>query len=161
MRPQMKSTIIWSLLGLSLALNVALGIGDLRGTAAGRIAGRPAEDDHCLLDRLELDGDQQRRLGEMRRKMHDKRAAYWQRATAIKGELAEAISATNPDRAALHTQLERYAENQAAMQRAVAEHLRGVNAMLRPEQRETFRALLRTEMFRGIRSSRTGSEDAP
>ena len=56
---------------------------------------------------------------------------------------------------------DRYAENQAAMQRAVAVHLRGVNAMLRPEQRETFRALLRTEMFRGIRSSRTGPEDAP
>jgi len=155
MRPQVKSTIIWSLLGLSLALNVALGIGHLRGDAAPTTAAPAVDHDYCLLDQLDLDGDQQRRLAEMRRKMHEKRAEYWQRATAIKGELAEAISAAELDRAALDTQLDRYAETQAAMQRAVAEHLLGVSAMLRPEQRDAFRTLLRTEMFQGIRSTRS------
>ncbi len=94
MRPQVKSTILWSILGLSLALNAALGIGHLRGAAAGKAAAPPAEDGDCLLDRLELDGDQQRRFAEMRSKMHEKRADYWQRANAIKAEMAEAISAT-------------------------------------------------------------------
>ncbi|MFO8071501.1 MAG: periplasmic heavy metal sensor [Polyangia bacterium] len=161
MRPQVKSTILWSLLGLSLALNAALGIGHLR-SAAARTAGDPqARDDYCLLDQLELDGDQQRRLAEMRRVMHAKRAAYLKRAAAIKVELAEAISATEVDRAALDTQLDRYAEGQAEMQRTVVEHLLGVSAMLRPEQRDAFRTLLRTEMFRGIRSARGRTAGEP
>jgi len=163
MRPQVKSTILFSALGLSLALNAALLIGHLRdrGAAAGPSAAPPAGEGYCLLDRLELDAGQQRRLSEMRRHMQDKRRAYWQRAAAIKGELAEAIGAAQAERAALDAPLERYAENQAAMQHAVAEHLLGVSAMLRPEQRETFRTLLRTEMFRGIRPSPGTPDDTP
>ncbi len=157
MRPQMKSTLIWSLLGLSLALNAALAVGHLRGSTARKksSAGEPAEGGYCLLDKLELDADQKRRLAAMQRSMHDKRAAYWQRASAIKRELAEALSRAQADRAALNAQLDRYAANQAAMQRAVAEHLLGVSALLRPEQREAFSTLLRTEMFSGIRSDRS------
>jgi Spy/CpxP family protein refolding chaperone len=155
MRTQVKSTIILSLLGLSLALNAALGIGYFCGVEEKTSAASPDEDGYCLLDRLDLDTEQQRRLAEMRRKMREKRADYWQRATTIKIELAQTISTTKTDRTALDAHLERYAENQAAMQRAVAEHLLGVNAMLHPEQRDTFRTLLRTEMFRGIRSSRS------
>jgi Spy/CpxP family protein refolding chaperone len=156
MRPQVKSTILFSVLGLSLALNAALLIGHLRGQAT-----TTGSDDYCLLDRLELDTGQQRQLAEMRRGMREKRSAYWQRATAIKVELAQAICAAQVDRAALDVQLERYAANQAAMQRAVAEHLLGVSAMLRPEQREAFRTLLRAEMFRGIRPSRSKPTGAP
>ena len=163
MRPQVKSTIIFSVLGLSLALNAALLIEHLRGekTPAKPPATHQVEDDYCLLDSLELDPEQQRRLAEMRRLMHGKRNAYRQRASAIKVELAEAICAAQVDRAALDAQLERYAENQAAMQRAVAEHLLGVGAMLRPGQRDTFRTLLRTEMFRGILLSRSKPAGAP
>ncbi len=162
MRPQVKSTIILSLLGLSVALNVAMAIGYVRGTERPIAhATRADDEDYCLLDELELDAEQKRRLAEMRRTMQEARAAYWRRASTIKAELAEAILAAHDSSADVHGQLERYAENQAAMQRAVAEHLHRVNAMLRPEQRETFRTLLRTEMFRGIRPSRTGPEDAP
>jgi len=161
MRPPMKSTLIWSLLGLSLALNVALAVGYLqRSTARAERSGEQAGSGHCLLDRLELDGEQKRRLTALRRSMQDKRAAYWQRASAIKRELAEALSAPPADRAALNAQLDRYAANQAAMQRAVAEHLLGVSALLRPEQREAFSTLLRTEMFSGIRSDRSTPEGA-
>jgi hypothetical protein len=163
MRPQVKSTIILSGLGLSLALNAAMAIGQLRGSAQRKDspAARRAGEEYCLLDQLELDAEQQRLLAEMRRRMHKKRGAYWQSATAIKVELADAICAAPADRAALDAQLERYAKNQAAMQRGVAEHLLGVNAMLRPEQREGFRRLLRTQMFRGIRSSRGKPAGAP
>jgi Spy/CpxP family protein refolding chaperone len=154
MRPQVKSTIISSLLGLSLALNAALAVGYFRGAAKKTDAAPTAEDGYCLLDRLEFDTAQQRRLADMRQRMREERAAYWARATEIKRELAEAISAAQVDRTTLDAELERYAENQAAMQRAVAEHLIGVGAMLRPEQRDEFRTLLRTEMFHGIRSSR-------
>lgn len=149
----MKTTLLWSLLGLSLALNAALAIGHLRSEAARNgPPGDDAKDGQCLLDRLSLDREQQLRLAEMRRTMRERRTAYWRQAEAIKGELAEAICSSDMQPGALDAQLTRYAENQAAMQRAVAEHLRGVNAMLRPEQREGFRNLLRTEMFRGIRS---------
>jgi len=162
MRPRVKSTVLWSICGLSLALNAALAAGQLRGGVAE--AEPPAASlvarESCLLDRLELDAVQQRRLGAMRRTMQGKRAAYWQRAAAIKGELAEALSATRADRATLDAPLERYAENQAAMQRAVAEHLLGVSAMLRPAQREVFKTLLRAEMFQGIRSTRSAPAGA-
>jgi hypothetical protein len=160
MRPQVKSTIVWSLLGLSLALNVALAIGHF-WVAAQKTIAPSGTDDYCLLDSLDLDHKQQGRLAEMRRKMHEKRAAYWQTATAIKAELAEVISAAQPDRFGLDTQLERYADNQKAMQRAVADHLLGVNAMLHPEQRGEFRTLLRTEMFKGIRPSKSMPNGAP
>jgi len=153
MRPQVKTTIIFSLLGLSLALNAVLAIGYVGGAGGRTAAAAPTGKDYCLLDRLDLDTAQQRRLADMRKKMHEKRAAYWKRGTEIKSELAKSISAAQVDRIALGAQLERYAKNQAAMQRAVAEHLVGVGAMLRPEQRDEFLTLLRTEMFRGIRSS--------
>jgi len=161
MRPQVKSTLIWSLLGLSVALNAALVTGFVHGAAEKAPCAPPAGDDHCLLDRLDLDAEQKRRLAEMRRKMHEKRDSYRERASAIKAKLAEAISASRANRDALDALLERYAGNQAAMQRAVAEHLLGVCAMLRPEQREEFRLLLRTEMFRGIRSSWSTPAGAP
>jgi Spy/CpxP family protein refolding chaperone len=153
MRPQVKSTLISSFLGLSLALNAALSIGYFRSVEEKTAVASSNADGYCLLDRLDLDVEQQRRLAEMRRKMREKRANYWQRATAMRIELAQAISTTKTDKANLSAQLKRYAANQAAMQRAVAQHLLEVNAMLRPEQRDTFRTLLRTEMFRGIRSS--------
>ena len=154
MRPQMKTTILASMLGLSLALNAALAIGHLRSLDTNRStpADHQASDDYCLLDSLELDAAQQQRLAEMRRRMHEKRTAFWQQANAIKADLADAICSVDRNHEGLDVHLERYAKNQAAMQRAVAEHLRDVNAMLRPEQRDGFRALLRTEMFRGIRS---------
>jgi len=161
MRPQVKSTILWSLLGLSLAVNAVLCMGYLRGAEARTAAALPAEDDYCLLDRLALDGDQQRRLAEMRRKMQEKRATFRQRAAVIKEELAEAISAPKADRSLLDAQLARYAENQAAMQRAAAEHLLGVAAMLRSEQLDEFRTLLSTEMFRGIRPSHDKTAGEP
>lgn len=154
MRPQVKTTILASVLGLSLALNAALAIGHLRSGDTNRSApaGHQATDAYCLLDTLDLDAAQQQRLAEMRRRMHGKRTAFWQQANTIKADLADAICSADRNQEGLDSNLKRYAKNQAAMQRAVAEHLRDVNAMLRPEQRDGFRALLRTEMFRGIQS---------
>lgn len=161
MRPRVKSTIVFSILGLSLAMNAALAIGLLRGVPEHNRAAAPAGSNYCLLDRLDLDNGQKRRLAAMRRRMHEKRSAYWQRATAIKVELAEAICAAPADHGLLEVQLARYAANQAEMQRAVADHLLGVNAMLRPAQRDAFRTLLRNEMFRGIRPSPDATTGAP
>jgi hypothetical protein len=157
MRPQVKTTILVAVLGLSLALNVSLAIGFLRkaGTRDGESAGPDARGTRCLLDRLQLDHPQRQRLLEMRREMQKRRAAFWQRSAAIKTELAGAICAAGPSHPQLDALLDRYAKNQAQMQRAVADHLLGVNAMLRPDQREKFRDLLRTEMFRGISSPAT------
>ena len=152
MRPQMKITILASLLGLSVALNVAFGIGTLHktGTSEQGVPVADAPRGQCLVDSLKLDTAQQERLSEMRRKMDDKRAAFWQRAAAIKAELAEAICASKSDRTGIDPLLSEYSKNQAGMQRAVAEHLSNVNNMLRPKQQEEFRMLLRSKMFRGI-----------
>lgn len=157
----MSSTVLLSLLGLSLALNVGLLLGQGWRPETPPASDAAAGDGGCLLDELQLDAEQREQLGEMRRKMHEKRAAYWRRTSALRAELADAICAAVEEEADLDAELERYAENQVAMQRAVAEHLRAVNAMLRPEQRATFRALLRREMFGGIRSPETEREDAP
>jgi len=152
----MKTTLLLSALGLSLALNVALGIGHLRARSSSATIARGIDRDPCLLDRLKLDDGQRLRLREMRRRMHEKRALFFQRSSAIKAGLAEAIGAASSSRTQLDAELARYAENQAAMQRAVAEHLVAVSAMLRPEQRDGFRTLLQSEMFSGIRSPGAG-----
>lgn len=152
MRPQVKITILASVLGLSVALNVSLGIGYLLRADTG---------EQCMLDRLQLDSKQRARLSEMRRKMQDKRAAFWRRSAEIKAELAEAICASRSSRTQLDPLLDRFAENQAGMQRAVAGHLLDVNAMLRSDQQEAFRVLLRTEMFRGIRTLAARAVDEP
>jgi len=152
MRPQVKTTFLASVLGLSLALNVSLGIGYLLGADAGQ---------QCMLDKLQLDAKQRAYLSKMRRKMQEKRETFWRRSAAIKAELAEAICAPGSGLAQLDPLLDRFAENQAGMQRAVAAHLSDVNAMLRPGQQEAFRVLLRTEMFRGIRTLPAGAAEEP
>jgi hypothetical protein len=155
----MKTTLLMSALGLSVALNVSLAWGQLRG--AGTSADQDPNSSECLLDRLELDDEQRGRLSKMRKKMLDKRTAFWRGSAAIKTALAEAISAEGSSRARLDELLGRYAESQAGMQRAVADHLLEVSAMLRSDQREEFRILLRTEMFRGIRSPPTAAPRRP
>jgi len=163
MRPQVKTSILISVLGLSLAFNASLAIGHLRGpdeSVSLSVDSGKAER-FCLLDRLDLDSGQRQRLAEMRGKMQARRAEYWKQTNIIKAELAEAICYPDADREALDKLLNRYAKNQASMQRAVADHLLGVNAMLRPDQRKEFRKLLRSEMFRGIRSMSSGVLDRP
>jgi hypothetical protein len=155
----MKTTLLMSALGLSVALNVSLAWGQLQGAGTG--ADQDLNNSECLLDRLELDDEQRARLSEMRDKMRDRRTAFWRRSAAIKAELAEAISTEGAGRERLDDLLERYANGQAGMQRAVADHLLAVNAMLRSDQREEFRILLRTEMFRGIRSPTTAAPGRP
>jgi hypothetical protein len=114
-----------------------------------------------MLDRLQLDAKQQARLSEMRRGVQEKRKTFWRRSAAIRAELAKGICASDSSRAQIEPLLDRFAENQAEMQRAVAGHLLDVNAMLRPDQQEEFRVLLRTEMFRGIRALPAGAADKP
>ena len=152
MRPQVKTTILASVLGLSVALNISLGIGYLL---------RADSVEQCMLDRLQLDAAQRERLSEMRRIMQEKRETFWRRSAAIKADLAEAICTSGSSRTRLDSLLDRFAENQAGMQRAVAGHLSEVNAMLRPDQQEEFRVLLRTEMFRGIRTLPAGAAVEP
>jgi Zn-dependent oligopeptidase len=160
MHPRVRTTLLLSLLGLSVALNVSLLLGLQRRAAAAPAAKGEAASD-CLLDRLQLDTEQRRRLAAMRQRMHQRRARYWQRTAALRAELAAAICAPAPDAAGLDGLLERYAAEQAAMQRAVADHLVGVNGLLRPGQRQAFRALLRREMFSGIRKLSQAAGAAP
>lgn len=163
MRPQVKTTLLVTVLGLSLALNASLAVGYLTQARADArpAAGPETRPNGCLLDRLRLGEAQRSRLAEMRRRMRQVRAAYWKRSRALRRELADAISAPEPGDEKLGALLRRFAEDQAAMQRAAADHLVAVSAMLRPGQREVFRTLLRTEMFRGIRSAPPGEQAAP
>ncbi len=152
MRAQVKTTVLLSALGLSVALNLSLGVGHMFRARArepgGRVRG--ATSGRCLLDRLDLDARQRESLSVLRQTMRGKRAAFWRRAAALKAELAEAIYVSGSDRAQLDRLLEEFAQNQADMQVAVVDHLVSVKSMLHPGQREEFRTLLRTEMFRGI-----------
>jgi len=157
MRPQVKTTILFAGLGLSLAMNAAFAIGILRraGAAPPRETATTARTTPplCLLDRLKLDSAQRAELARMRQRLQVKREAYWRRTAAIKAELAEAICAPDPRSGRLDRLLARFAREQSEMQRSVTEHLRKVGAMLRPEQRARFHELLRTQMFRGLRSA--------
>jgi len=163
MRPQVKTTLLISGLGLSLAMNVAFTIGALRraDAAAPRDAASRTTPPFCLLERLQLDSGQRARLAKMRQRLQVKRSAFWRRSAAIKANLADAICAphTRPER--LESLLARYAHEQSEMQRSVTDHLRQVGAMLRPDQRDTFHALLRTEMFHGLRKAPASTERRP
>lgn len=163
MRPQVKTTILASVLALSLALNVSLVLGALSRAdeRSGAPADRGDDDERCMLDRLQLDAEQRERLAVLRREMLAKRRAFWQRSAGIKTELADAICAQTSDRERIDSLLLRYSENQAAMQREVVEHLSRVHAMLRPEQREQLHALLRTDIFHGTRPFPDEAPEAP
>lgn len=153
MRSRVTTTILASALGLSLALNASLVIGTLRQADASPpedVAQGEAEE-HCLLDRLQLDEEQRERLALLRREMLSKRRAFWQRSSRIKAALADAICEEDVDRGRIDSLLSQYAEEQAGMQREIVAHLSRVHAMLRADQREHFHELLRTEMFRGAR----------
>jgi len=160
MRPQVKTTVFVSILSLSLALNLSFAIGYLGNDRSGgesNVESSGGADIQCLLDMLDLDKNQQKRLSGMRQRMNEKRVSFWQRSSEIKTALASAIC--DSSRSRLDSLLDNYAENQASMQRAVANHLTEVNEMLRPEQRESFRKLLMTGMFRGIRPTRAGDKE--
>lgn len=154
MRPQVKTTILLAGLGLSLAMNAAFAIGTFRRAGAAAPSQRTSRTTAplCLLDRLELDSAQRARLAKMRQRLQVKRETFWRRSAAIKAELADAICAQDTRSGRLDRLLVRYAREQSEMQRSVTDHLRQVGAMLRTDQREQFHELLRTEMFRGLRS---------
>lgn len=155
MRPQVKTTLLLAGLGLSLAMNAAFAIGTFRraGAAAPREQTSRTTAPLCLLDRLQLDSAQRAKLAEMRQRLQVKRETFWRRSAAIKAELADAICAQDTRSGKLDRLLARYAREQSRMQRSVTDHLRQVGAMLRPDQRKRFHRLLRTEMFRGLRSA--------
>lgn len=154
MRSNVKTTILVSLLGFSLALNLSQAIGwpPQPDPGAGRATAAADSQDLCLVDRMELDGGQREKLLELRSVMQAKRTCYWERCAEIKERLADAICAPSSRGDLLDPLLEDYLNNQAEMQRVVAGHLLEVHALLDERQRETFRTLLRTEIFRGIRS---------
>jgi len=158
-----KNTIVASALGLSLALNASLLLGHVKrsGSSLPALAAPAPSQPRCLLDAIDLDDGQRDRLSKLRREMRPKRAAYWKRARAIKAELANAVADPNADRARVDRLVERYGENQESMQREVAAHLMNVNDLLRPDQRDHYRALLRDEMFRGIQPRDAGVEAEP
>jgi hypothetical protein len=136
-------------------MNVAFAIGTFRraGAAAPREGTTRATPPLCLLDRLQLDSAQRAKLAKMRQRLQVKRETFWRRSAAIKAELADAICAQDTRSGTLDPLLARYAREQRQMQRSVTDHLRQVGTMLRPDQRERFHELLRTEMFRGLRSA--------
>jgi Spy/CpxP family protein refolding chaperone len=152
MRPQVRTTILVSALGLSVALNVSLGFGlVLRSRdAAGCAGGAPARARGCLLDDLNLSSAQRARLSALRREIQVQHREHWRRTDALKTDLADAISAERPDRGQIDRLLGAFADNQTRVQRAVVEHLLNVMSMLDREQRGEFRKLLRRQIFRRI-----------
>lgn len=152
MRPQVRTTILVSALGLSVALNVSLGFGlVLRSRdAAGRAGSASTRARGCLLDDLNLSSAQRARLSALRRKIQVLHREHWRRTDALKTDLADAISAERLDRGQIDRLLGVFADNQTRVQRAVVEHLLNVMSILDREQRGEFRKLLRRQIFRRI-----------
>jgi Spy/CpxP family protein refolding chaperone len=61
--------------------------------------------------------------------------------------LAELLTAPEPDQDAIALQLDRIADIQRLVQRAVIDHLLEERALLRPEQRETFNEIILRRVF--------------
>jgi len=135
---------------LSLALNLSLAIGHLLPASGPGSETRGADAGQCFLDRMPLDARQRQKLSVLRQTMRGKRAAFWQRATTLKSQLAESICSEKPERSQVVRLVDEFAQNQADMQRTVVDHLLSVSAILSPEQRKQFRTRLRSKMFQGL-----------
>lgn len=151
----MKRLLIGVALALSLAMNISFVlVFFMRQGMAGPMAGGMGPGQApCLLDQIALAPAQQERLTAMRATMMALRKEHGQAAAEQRARLGDAITADAPDRAAIARSVEAYSASQRALQQRVVEHLLNVRALLDDGQREQFRQLLRTQIFRGLRAA--------
>jgi Spy/CpxP family protein refolding chaperone len=135
----LKRYLLWLVLMLSLSANATVLAISLRN--------RVAHPEMPLLSKVELAPEQRARIMELRGGFLAFRQANHERASTLRGQLADLLKADPPDASRIDESLHAISENQGALQRRVVDHVLAVRAVLRPDQRPTFHDLM-TEQLR-------------
>lgn len=143
----MKRALVLGLLALSLAANAAVAWHALRRARAEADGGIPAEPP--LFKHLSLTDAQRSAILARRASLMERRAAAGARLAALRGELADALSQGEANRARIDAVLGELERAQREYQRSVVEHLLGVRELLTPAQRPVFETLLGDRLHAG------------
>jgi hypothetical protein len=148
----MSRPLLWkALLGLSVGVNVALGVfivWHARDADETPVAG--ADDSvPCLLATLGLDPAQRTAVDRVRAEFDAVHDARHTELHALRERLFRAIEASNGDRTEVDAVLEQLGAAQLGMRRGVVDQVLGIAQVLRPEQRARFLAGLRRRFVDG------------
>ena len=136
--------------GLAIALLLSLGmnVGILAMLWTGKARGRPwmerprAEAPIANLerfaDRLELEGETRRRFLEIQRRFFETTREERRRLQGLRAELRRALTARDPDRAAVDRILAEIAAVQPKLDRALADNVLATRELLAPAQERRF-----------------------
>ncbi len=139
---------LWTLLVASLAFNV--GFGTTFGVRTYRhfCCGVGADGGECavrqdVLAQLDLTAEQQQAMTAARDRMLQEVDGLRQRLTAEREKLVDLLTAVEPDRAAISTQLDKIAAIQREIQEGVVAHLLEEKSLLTPDQQAKFNEIIR------------------
>lgn len=139
----MRRFVFSALLAASLSANAAM-------VAVAVWHHRPVPSGEPLLfSRVTLDADQRARISELRSRLVSTRESHGRRIAALRQQLAGVVMRQPADPIAVDRILGAIADDQAAYQRAVVEHVLAVRDVLRPEQRPAFEKMVGEQMSLG------------
>ncbi|MHB8879194.1 MAG: Spy/CpxP family protein refolding chaperone, partial [Myxococcaceae bacterium] len=136
----MKRLLLYGILALSLAANATVLLFAVR-------ARMMKSDALPLVARVGLDEEQRQKVMALREGFLEYRRANQARAEQQRVRLSELLKTDPPDRAQIDAVLALMTELQIALQRRVVDQALSVRAVLRPDQRPAFEALM-TERLR-------------
>ncbi|MBI5510503.1 MAG: periplasmic heavy metal sensor [Deltaproteobacteria bacterium] len=108
---------------------------------------------------LDLTSEQRATILDLRTAFLSYRAENTRKTSELRGELGRLLTADAPDRAAVDDVLRRIGEQQAALQRRVVEQALAVRAVLTPEQRPAFEALMQRHLRAGVPMQQPAPDD--
>lgn len=154
-----RDRLVRPLLLFSLALNLAvLGIVAIRRLAHVRRE-PPAMID--LRAELKLAPDQERSFDELRDRFHGAREEHQRAMGAIRTALLHELLAEHPDRTRIDGLLADIARHQGEVQRRLVDHLIDERALLHPEQRPAFEAIMKRRLASPIDEPPPGANPDP
>lgn len=159
--PGLNPKVVWLTLIASLAFNAGmgttLGVRSYRQHCAdsGRRGGPHRG---AWMDKLNLTDEQSEQMKAARQELMETIGADRRQIREANKALSELMTADDPDRDAIGTQLDSIASARRQMQQHLVDHMLRIKAGLEPEQREAFNDVMlrRMFMFDGGRHGRGG-----
>jgi Spy/CpxP family protein refolding chaperone len=155
MQTQIKRLIYFCVIGFLFAMAVSVFmVSWLSGGLHPKSQTPTSQQIHtCWLEQIHLSPTQKAQLKRLRGDIQHKRKIFRQKAILARKDIADAITAKQPNRHSIHQKLIDLAKLQVEMQKLVVEHLIQVKSILTPQQQNDFKILLRNQIFRDIYST--------